>query len=465
MGIASFPQAGTSPYPTFRVDRTKRCTNGLAFCVAPISPRAGALPHSGTVTNTASGAITYNPTWFLYKGVWILGQKMSTAQATSVGLGIGPVTSSSGDFLGDYSTLVLGDMPSTATLGRVLVQGNFGISAPHFVVNSNYDAAVPGVSAGKITFYNSSNGTSITGYVVSTAGQLDGAPHCWVCRRKSGVYTLYRDGVNVTGATVNDTGAMGTATGAVGIGELPGGNEGNAPNCTIALTAGWNRSLSDSEMAELSADPFQLFIEPSNHAYQLLLAWPPLKLTPPIVTDADTLFSPSEAGGRAIIYREPLYGSSVAFTTTNLQSLTSDATGLHCWASAVVDNTSNLYTDEIITWVFKAGTTPTTNLVIECWLYEALDDAPTYPDVITGSEGTFGLTSLNVKSAGGFKFAGLVLVDTTTNRLYYNTVRLSQIFGDSIPKKWGAMVMNGSGATLASSGNVVTHTPVQYRDA
>jgi hypothetical protein len=133
--------------------------------------------------------------------------------------------------------------------------------------------------------------------------------------------------------------------------------------------------------------------------------------------------------------------------------------------SAVVDNTSNLSMDEMVSWVIKMGTSPTAGATCECWLWETLDDTPTYPDTITGSEGTVTFTSANVKLSGALKFAGLITVDGTSSRLYYNTVRLSQCFGLSVPKKWGAAFINISGVTMASSGNVVTRTPIQFQNA
>ncbi len=159
---------------------------------------------------------------------------------------------------------------------------------------------------------------------------------------------------------------------------------------------------------------------------------------------------------------KPSYGASVAVTSTALQSLAYGGTGLVMWSSAVIDNTANLSYDEIITWQIKSGTSPTVGAVGECWLWEILDDTPTYPDTITGSEGAFTLTSFNVKYAGLFKFAGNIIFDATTGRVYCNSFRLSQAFGTP-PKKWGIAFVNSSGVALSSSGNVVTRTPVQFQ--
>ncbi len=159
---------------------------------------------------------------------------------------------------------------------------------------------------------------------------------------------------------------------------------------------------------------------------------------------------------------KPSYGASVAFTTTGLQSLGNSAGAVAGWQSAVVDNTSDLAMDQIVTFVIKMGTSPGASTTVECWLYEILDDTPTYPDTVTGSEGAVTLTSLNVKYSGAFKLGALITVDNTSSRLYYATCRLTQLFGMSPPKKWGAVVINVTGVALASSGNVVTRTPVQF---
>ncbi len=160
---------------------------------------------------------------------------------------------------------------------------------------------------------------------------------------------------------------------------------------------------------------------------------------------------------------KPLYSGSAALVSTALQSLASSGNLLGAWSSAVVDNTSNLSDDEVITWTIKAGTSPSNGAIAECWLWEILDDTPTYPDTITGSEGTFSWTSLNVKQAGAFKFAGQFVFDATSSRLYSNSCRLSQVFGLAIPKKWGAIFVQSSTVALASSGNVVTRLPMQYQ--
>lgn len=162
---------------------------------------------------------------------------------------------------------------------------------------------------------------------------------------------------------------------------------------------------------------------------------------------------------------KPSYGSAVALTFTSLASLANDSTNLLAGASsAVVDNTSNLSVDELVTGVIKMGTSPTAGNTIEVRAWSILDDTPTYPDTITGSDAAITLTSANTKNAGAIKLGAIIPVDATTSRLYAFSFSLAQLFGGFVPKKWGIWIVNGSGATLASSGSVVSHTPIQYQN-
>ena len=162
---------------------------------------------------------------------------------------------------------------------------------------------------------------------------------------------------------------------------------------------------------------------------------------------------------------KPLYGSSAALTTTNLQSLASSSTYVAGWSSAVIDNTSNLSIDEIVTGIIKVGTSPSAGTAVEIWAWEILDDTPTYPDTITGSEsGSITLTSGNVKNGGAFKAATAIVLDNTSSRTYPFTFRLSNVFGLAMPKKWGIFITQASTVALASSGNVITRIPVQFQN-
>lgn len=159
---------------------------------------------------------------------------------------------------------------------------------------------------------------------------------------------------------------------------------------------------------------------------------------------------------------KPVYGASVAFTITALNSLATDVNLLAGWQGAAVDNTSALSDDELLTGIFKTGTSPTVSTTIEVWVYGALDDTPTYPDTITGAQGVVTLTSTNTKNSG-LALASVITIDATTGGLYsMRPVSVAALFGGSLPKKWGPFVVHKTGVTLGTL-QVLSHIPVQYQ--
>jgi hypothetical protein len=160
---------------------------------------------------------------------------------------------------------------------------------------------------------------------------------------------------------------------------------------------------------------------------------------------------------------KPSYGASATLTLT-LNSLASDASLLAGRSSTVVDNTSNLSVDELVTIVYKTGTSPTVSTNIFTYAWGILDDTPTYPDTVTGSDANTSITSTNVLNSGAFKLANVVTVDATTGRLYYVTFSLAALFGGHMPKKWGIFSVHNTGVALNAAGNVTSRIPLQYQN-
>ena len=128
------------------------------------------------------------------------------------------------------------------------------------------------------------------------------------------------------------------------------------------------------------------------------------------------------------------YGSSAAITNA-IASLASDTNLLAGYESAILDNTSNKYTDYLVGGQVTTGTSPTAAKTIEVWAVGALDDTPTWPDVFDGTTSAETVTSRDIL----FGFAKLVAsltTDATSNRVYYfGPVSLAALFGGSVPKK------------------------------
>lgn len=160
---------------------------------------------------------------------------------------------------------------------------------------------------------------------------------------------------------------------------------------------------------------------------------------------------------------KPLYGASAGLTLT-LASLASDTNLLAGRSSAVVDNTSNLSDDELITGIIKTGTTPTVSTSVLVYVWGVLDDTPTYPDTVTGSDANTTLTSANVQNAGAFKLGASITVDATTGRTYPFSFSLAALFGGNMPRKWGIYVVHNTAAALNASGSGVSRCPMQYQN-
>lgn len=160
---------------------------------------------------------------------------------------------------------------------------------------------------------------------------------------------------------------------------------------------------------------------------------------------------------------KPSYGASAALTITALLALASDTNLLAGWSSAVIDNTSNLSVTEKITGLIKTGTTPTVSTNIFVYVWSALDDTPTYPDVITGVQGTKTITSTNVLNSGAFKLADTITVDATTGRVYPFSFDVAALFGGHMPKKYGVFIVQNTGAALDATTQVISRGDVtQY---
>jgi len=158
-----------------------------------------------------------------------------------------------------------------------------------------------------------------------------------------------------------------------------------------------------------------------------------------------------------------LHGNSAALTLT-INGLASDTNLLAGRSSAVVDNTTNLSDDELITYVIKTGTSPTAGTSVLIYVWCQLDDTPTYPDAVTGSDANVTITSSNVLAAGAFILAKGLSIDATSNRVYSGYFSLKAQFQDYMPKKWGIFVVHNTAVALNAAGNTISRIPLQYQN-
>jgi hypothetical protein len=152
--------------------------------------------------------------------------------------------------------------------------------------------------------------------------------------------------------------------------------------------------------------------------------------------------------------------ASTNMTFTSLNSLASD-TNLLAGASALaVDNGATGVPLEIgISGLIKLGSSPTVNREIDTYAYAAIDDVPTYPDTMAGTDATKTVTTIQILNTG-FKLIQSMLTPATSAQVIpFAPVALSALFG-VMPRYWSVWVVHNTGVNLAASGHQITYKGV-----
>jgi hypothetical protein len=147
--------------------------------------------------------------------------------------------------------------------------------------------------------------------------------------------------------------------------------------------------------------------------------------------------------------QKPLYGTSTAVTSTNLQALASSATA--GWQSAAIDNSSDLALGVLIyVSATLASGSPANDKTIYVSVYQS-EDGTNYSDNATGSEGT-----LTRRDPSNFQLIGSTACPTSGSLTYKQVFLYAPAI---MPRKWGIYINNFTG--LAFTAATVTYTPVQ----
>ncbi len=135
--------------------------------------------------------------------------------------------------------------------------------------------------------------------------------------------------------------------------------------------------------------------------------------------------------------------------------------------SDAVDNTSNLYTDYLLSGKFTAAGSNNQVGYIYVYVIGMLDDS-TWPDVFDGTDSAETVTSANVLAGFG-KLAAAIAADNAASRVYhFGPVSVAALFGRSMPRKFAVFVTHSAQTTTNawhSTGHQVTATPVYYTSA
>ena len=148
---------------------------------------------------------------------------------------------------------------------------------------------------------------------------------------------------------------------------------------------------------------------------------------------------------------KPAYTTSAAITIT-LASLATSSTRVAGRESTVVDNTSNLFLDCLVSGKVTTGTSPTSGKQIDVWVV-ASEDGTNYPDVFDGTDSDETVTSENVRNSA-LRLAATAIVDSTSDRTYYIApFSIAALYGGNMPRKWGLFVTHDTVANLNSTGS------------
>lgn len=152
--------------------------------------------------------------------------------------------------------------------------------------------------------------------------------------------------------------------------------------------------------------------------------------------------------------RKLSYAADSQLTTTNLASLATSSTLVAGWESGTIDNSSNLYLDYLISGKITVGTTPTANTRIEIRVAAPINDTPTWPDTLDGTESTETMTAASIVRSGT-RLGAIIEVDTnTSDRVYpFTQFSVAQLFGGICPQKFVLFVTHNTGVNLNATGS------------
>lgn len=139
--------------------------------------------------------------------------------------------------------------------------------------------------------------------------------------------------------------------------------------------------------------------------------------------------------------------------TVTLASLATSSTLVAGRESTAVDNGTNLYLDYLLGGKITTGTSPTTAKEIRVYVYGSVNDTPTFPDVIDGTDSAETMTSTDIRDAG-LKLAAIMSTDATSNRTYwFAPVSVAALFGGTLPDQWGVWITHDTAVNLNSTGS------------
>lgn len=149
---------------------------------------------------------------------------------------------------------------------------------------------------------------------------------------------------------------------------------------------------------------------------------------------------------------KPLYAAAAPITIT-IVSLGNGSSR----QSTVVDNSTNLYDDAMVSLLLKPGTV-TAPSVVNLYTYCLGGDDATYTDACTGSDAAY-----TILSPTNLRLIAIISLPTNSTQEMSAEYSVAQAFGGNLPKKWGIVITNSTGAALDGSVGSAYYRGVQYQ--
>lgn len=151
---------------------------------------------------------------------------------------------------------------------------------------------------------------------------------------------------------------------------------------------------------------------------------------------------------------KPMYGSGVALTATSWNVASTGLANGAAAACLVVDNTATLDEDALVGVGIASGATGVSATGSVAVYAYALLDGTHYNDGISGTD-----AAVTLASPTNLRLLGVLSVNANNTTFYGGLFSVARAFGGILPSKWGVVIVNNSGAALATSGNVGYYLP------
>lgn len=154
------------------------------------------------------------------------------------------------------------------------------------------------------------------------------------------------------------------------------------------------------------------------------------------------------------------YRASADLTVTNLHSIATSATWAAGWISGIIDNTTDVDLDKLVSGKFTLGNSATAG-EIRVYAFAMLDDS-NWPLLLSagtaGTEGTATITTTTIRDATmSLVWAAATRADPGTDDVYnMPKTSLRGVFGGVLPPKIVLYASHSTGVNLAASGNQIT---------